>query len=152
MIKLKDGTLMNPRVYLELKRKADKDGYIDLNSPYADLLINGTHEEQQAYRERENDRWNYWRGHYRTYCHWCEWRVTAGLDEAYCAAYGKNCLEAVDYDCIIPHAGVSMLHEDLAQIDVQPVRKREGRKGGTVVPPSDFQSNGYLSPYLSTFQ
>lgn len=139
MIKLKDGTLINERVYVELKRKVEEQGYIDAKHPLIDLILNGTPEEQKAYRDRENERWNNWNGHYRKYCHWCNHRIKAGEDEAFCSAYFKHCREAVYNDCIIPFAGVSMLNEDLTQIEVFPDRKRKGRKGGTVVPPSNFQ-------------
>lgn len=77
---------------------------------------------------------------YNRFCLHCYHRGRQGECETFCDWFGCECVDAVRMSCPIPTAMVSMLMEIDAAADMPNQGNLLGEKGGTVVPPSDFQS------------
>lgn len=77
---------------------------------------------------------------YNRFCLHCYHRCSVGQNDKICDWFGDECVDAVRLYCPIPTAMVSMLMEFDAAADTQNQGAIQLAKGGTVVPPSDFQS------------
>ena len=77
---------------------------------------------------------------YNRFCVHCYHRGRQGECETFCDWFGTECIDAVRKYCPIPTAMVSMLMEIDAAAGMPNQGNTRGEKGGTVVPPSDFQS------------
>lgn len=76
---------------------------------------------------------------YSRFCRNCNHRVRYKDDDKYCGWYGEECIEAVRNHCPIPSAEVTMLMEIEVEMSIHNKRTRAEEKGGTIVPPSNFQ-------------
>lgn len=79
-------------------------------------------------------------GRYSRFCRFCDHLQGSNINNFYCTFFGERCHEAVRKMCPLPTAGVAMLMESESVMSSHIQANMEGRKGGTVVPPSDFQS------------
>lgn len=79
-------------------------------------------------------------GRYNRFCRFCDHLQGSNINNFYCTFFGERCHEAVRKLCPLPTAGVAMLMESESVMSSHIQASKEGRKGGTVVPPSDFQS------------
>ena len=77
---------------------------------------------------------------YNRFCRFCDHLQGNDITNFFCAYFGERCHDAVWKMCPLPTAGVAMLMESEAVMSGHIRANMEGRKGGTVVPPSDFQS------------
>lgn len=76
---------------------------------------------------------------FQRYCQYCDYCVNTNGDDKLCAWFQSSCYEAAAHRCPIPSAGVAMLMESEAVFNAHVKANLEHKKGGTIVPPSNFQ-------------
>lgn len=77
---------------------------------------------------------------FHKWCRKCSHSCNLDKDEPLCQWFGKSCKKAVRYDCPIPHALMNETPDDDTKSEANSSANVPPQKGGTVVPPSDFQS------------
>lgn len=83
--------------------------------------------------------YNNTKSRYNRYCKYCQHCGSMQNKQVMCQWFGMTTIEAAKFNCPIPTAGVAMLMENDAVIKAHINAKLNDKKGGTVVPPSNFQ-------------
>ena len=76
---------------------------------------------------------------FNKWCRKCVHSCNLDNDEPICQWYGKTCQEAVWHDCPIPSAFIDETPDNCTCSDANSYANVPPQKGGTVVPPSNFQ-------------